>query len=118
MWDIGGQDKIRALWRHYFVGVNAVIYVVDSADRERIAESQEELQKILQETELRGCSLLVLANKMDLPNAMSVGDVTSALGLVDIKSRPWHVQPCIATTATGLNEGLEWLAKQLAASKK
>merc|ERR1719487_2091072 len=36
MWDVGGQDKIRLLWRYYFQGTHALVYMVDSDDRERI----------------------------------------------------------------------------------
>lgn len=48
-----------------------MIYVVDSADRERIQESAIELRKLLAEQELDGATLLVFANKQDLPNALS-----------------------------------------------
>merc|ERR1712122_145319 len=67
VWDIGGQDKIRKLWRHYFQGTNAIIYVIDSNDRERIDVAGEELSSMLREEELREAVLLVLANKQDLP---------------------------------------------------
>ncbi|XP_016099414.1 ADP-ribosylation factor 4-like [Sinocyclocheilus grahami] len=72
VWDVGGQDKIRPLWRHYFQNTQGLIFVVDSNDRERVAESAEELSKMLQEDELRDAVLLVFANKQDLPNAMAV----------------------------------------------
>merc|ERR1712039_981272 len=49
VWDVGGQDKIRPLWRHYYQNTQGLIFVVDSNDRERITEAQEELQKMLQE---------------------------------------------------------------------
>merc|ERR550525_2122366 len=71
VWDVGGQDKIRPLWRHYFQNTQGLIFVVDSNDRERISEAKEELQKMLQEGELRDATLLVFANKQDLPNAMT-----------------------------------------------
>merc|ERR1711885_76614 len=71
VWDVGGQTKIRPLWRHYFQNTQGLIFVVDSNDRERITEAQEELQKMLQEDELREATLLVFANKQDLPNAMT-----------------------------------------------
>merc|ERR1712061_378337 len=61
VWDIGGQDKIRKLWRHYYSGTNGVIFVVDSSDRERIQDAREELFKMLEEEELREAALLVLA---------------------------------------------------------
>merc|ERR1711985_60764 len=53
VWDIGGQDKIRPLWRHYYSGVNAIIFVVDSNDRDRIQDVREELMKMLEEDDLR-----------------------------------------------------------------
>ncbi|VDO99370.1 unnamed protein product [Heligmosomoides polygyrus] len=63
VWDVGGQDKIRPLWRHYFQNTQGLIFVVDSNDRERIEESREELHKMLNEDELRDATLLVFANK-------------------------------------------------------
>merc|ERR1712053_49773 len=83
VWDVGGQDKIRPLWRHYYQGTNAIIFVVDSNDRERIDDSsgtdnsaKEELHRMLAEDELRNAPVLVLANKQDLPNAMNVDEIT------------------------------------------
>ncbi|CAG0885364.1 unnamed protein product, partial [Darwinula stevensoni] len=87
VWDVGGQDKIRPLWRHYFQNTQGLIFVVDSNDRERITEAQEELQKMLQEDELRDAVLLVFANKQDLPNAMSAAELTEKLGLRSLSSR-------------------------------
>uniref|UniRef100_S4RLQ2 ADP-ribosylation factor 5 n=1 Tax=Petromyzon marinus TaxID=7757 RepID=S4RLQ2_PETMA len=69
VWDVGGQDKIRPLWRHYFQNTQGLIFVVDSNDRERTQEAAEELQKMLQEDEMRSAVLLVFANNQDLPNA-------------------------------------------------
>merc|ERR1711935_754919 len=69
VWDVGGQDKIRPLWRHYYQNTQGLIFVVDSSDRERIQESHDELHKMLNEDELRDAIVLVFANKQDLPNA-------------------------------------------------
>merc|ERR1712099_228399 len=41
VWDVGGQDKIRPLWRHYYQGTNGLIYVVDSNDRDRVENARE-----------------------------------------------------------------------------
>src|SRR3954469_15458354 len=67
VWDVGGQDKIRPLWRHYFQNTQGIIFVVDSNDRDRVVEAREELQRMLNEDELRDAALLVFANKQDLP---------------------------------------------------
>uniref|UniRef100_A0A0K0D0N3 ADP-ribosylation factor 1 n=1 Tax=Angiostrongylus cantonensis TaxID=6313 RepID=A0A0K0D0N3_ANGCA len=87
VWDVGGQDKIRPLWRHYFQNTQGLIFVVDSNDRERIEESREELHKMVNEDELRDATLLVFANKQDLPNAMSAAELTDKLGLHNLRSR-------------------------------
>jgi len=113
VWDVGGQDKIRPLWRHYYQNTQGVIYVVDSNDRERVDEAALELQKILREDELRDAVVLVLANKQDLPNAMSVAEVTDKLGLHSLRSRQWYIQATCATSGDGLYEGLDWLANAL-----
>ena len=76
VWDVGGQDKIRPLWRHYFQNTQGIIFVVDSNDRERITEAREELSRMLSEDELRDALLLVFANKQDLPNAMNAAEIT------------------------------------------
>eukprot|EP01120_Amphizonella_sp_Union-15-10_P014929 TRINITY_DN746_c0_g1_i6.p1 TRINITY_DN746_c0_g1~~TRINITY_DN746_c0_g1_i6.p1 ORF type:complete len:162 (-),score=32.14 TRINITY_DN746_c0_g1_i6:24-509(-) len=118
VWDLGGQDKMRSLWRHYYgQSTQGVIYVVDSNDRKRIEEAALELQKILREDELRDAVVLVLANKQDLPNAMSVAEVTDKLGLHSLRSRQWYIQATCATTGDGLYEGLDWLANCLKTKK-
>lgn len=67
VWDVGGQDKIRPLWRHYYKGTQALVFVVDSTDRERIDEAKQELYRILSDQEMKDCLLMVFANKQDLP---------------------------------------------------
>ncbi|CCA66382.1 probable ADP-ribosylation factor 6 [Serendipita indica DSM 11827] len=129
VWDVGGQDKIRPLWRHYFTGTQGLVYVVDSCDRERIDEARQELHRILSDREMATCLLLVFANKQDLPGglskhhpyaiteltstphlAMSPAEVTEKLGLHRMRDRLWYVHPSCATTGEGLFEGLQWLS--------
>ncbi|XP_055388771.1 uncharacterized protein LOC129617682 [Condylostylus longicornis] len=117
VWDIGGQDKIRPLWRHYFSNTQGLIFVVDSNDRDRIEAAREELHRMLQEDELRDAVLLVFANKQDLPNAMTAAEVTDKLHLHVIKNRNWFIQSTCATTGDGLYEGLDWLSRILAKHK-
>ena len=70
VWDVGGQDKIRPLWRHYYTGTQGLVFVVDSQDRDRIDEARVELHRILSDREMKECLLLVFANKQDLPGGM------------------------------------------------
>jgi len=117
VWDVGGQDKIRPLWRHYYQNTQGLIFVVDSNDRERIHEAREELQKMLSEDELREAVLLVFANKQDLPNAIPVAELQQQLGLDGMKFRKWFVQATCATTGDGLYEGLDWLSTHITSTK-
>ena len=95
VWDVGGQDKIRNLWRHYYQNTQGLIFVVDSNDKEE---------------ELKDADLLVFANKQDLPHAMSAPELTEKLGLQKLTGRQWYIQACCATTGDGLYEGLDWLS--------
>lgn len=113
VWDVGGQDKIRPLWRHYFQNTQGLIFVVDSNDRERVNEAKEELTKMLSEDELRDAVLLVFANKQDLPNAMTGAEITEKLGLSNLRNKDWYIQATCATQGNGLYEGLDWLSQEL-----
>lgn len=113
VWDVGGQDKLRPLWRYYFENTQGVIYVVDSNDRQRFPEAREELHKMLNEDALRDAVLLVFANKQDLPNAAAPSEIVGQLGLPELCGREWFIIASCATNSTGLYEGLDWLAGKL-----
>eukprot|EP00300_Choanocystis_sp_HF-7_P042222 c8988_g1_i1.p2 GENE.c8988_g1_i1~~c8988_g1_i1.p2 ORF type:complete len:183 (+),score=34.57 c8988_g1_i1:65-613(+) len=118
VWDVGGQDKIRPLWRHYYQNTQGLIFVVDSNDKERVTEAKEELTKMLSEDELRDACVLVFANKQDLPSAIPPDELADRLDLKGGQSsRPWKVQACCATTGDGLYEGLDWLTQNVASKK-
>merc|ERR1711953_698103 len=117
VWDVGGQDKIRPLWRHYFQNTQGLIFVIDSNDRERALEAKDELNRMLNEDELRDAALLVFANKQDLPNAMNAAELTDKLGLHNIRNRSWYIQATCATSGDGLYEGLDWLSNELKKKK-
>merc|ERR1712032_710565 len=127
VWDIGGQHLIRPLWRHYYKGSEAVIFVVDSNDRERIDDNglnsnddnvRDQLHSMLADEELNGAALLVFANKQDLPNAMSVDEITQRLQLNKLRNREWYIQSSCARSGDGLYEGLDWLSRTLKKMKK
>ncbi|KAJ6892930.1 ADP-ribosylation factor family protein [Populus alba x Populus x berolinensis] len=113
VWDVGGQDKIRPLWRHYFQNTQGLIFVVDSNDRDRVGEARDELHRMLNEDELRDAVLLVFANKQDLPNAMNAAEITDKLGLHSLRQRHWYIQSTCATSGEGLYEGLDWLSNNI-----
>jgi len=113
VWDLGGQTSIRPYWRCYFPNTQAVIYVVDSGDVDRISTSKQEFHAILEEEELKDALILVFANKQDLPGALDDAAVTEGLGLHNIKNRQWAIFKTSAIKGEGLFEGLEWLANTL-----
>ena len=87
VWDVGGQDKIRPLWRHYYTGTQGLVFVVDSQDRDRIDEAKQELHRILSDREMKECLLLVFANKQDLPG----GEPRRSLVVVVLLTRTSNV---------------------------
>ena len=110
VWDVGGQDKIRPLWRHYFIGCEGLIYVVDSSDKSRFAEAQNELEWILDSDEMSGVPLVILANKQDLPQAVSPADLSGKLGLDKVRNRKWHIQGTSALSGEGVFQAMQELS--------
>ncbi len=113
VWDLGGQTSLRPYWRCYYQDTNAVIYVVDSADSSRMEVAKQELDLMLQEEEVKGLPVLILANKQDLPDAASEADIMTALDLHNIKNRQWALFKISAINGVGLNEAFEWLVDVL-----
>lgn len=113
MWDIGGQDRLRKLWPHYFGQTDGIVFVVDSNDRDRFDIVKEELHTLMSHKELNEKPFLILANKQDLPYAASKGDIIEALGLDNVSWLPWYVVECSALKNEKARVGFEWLADQL-----
>ncbi|KAK6174672.1 hypothetical protein SNE40_017905 [Patella caerulea] len=118
MWDVGGQDKIRPLWRHYFQNSDAVLYVVDSADHERLQEAQDELMTVCDSDEMRGVPIVVLANKQDLNGAMSASALIDGLNLRKFTDRKWFVQGTCAVTGDGIFPAMKELSRLVKDFKK
>lgn len=120
MWDIGGQERIRPLWRHYYQNTDALIFVIDSSDKDRLCDDNKyqynvkyELSKLLEDDLLRDASLLIYANKQDMPNALPIKSIVELLELNKLRNREWFVQGTNAISGEGLYEGLDWLTKAL-----
>ncbi|KAK5875080.1 hypothetical protein CesoFtcFv8_027608 [Champsocephalus esox] len=90
-WDVGGQEKLRPLWKPYSRCTDGIVYVVDSVDAERLEEARTELHKITRSVENQGTPLLVIANKQDLPRALDVGEIEKQLALSELP--PLHPLP-------------------------
>merc|ERR1712050_609856 len=86
VWDLGGQTSIRPYWRCYYPNTDAIIFVVDSADAERMPVARGELAAMLEEEELRDAILLVFANKQDQKGALNAQQISDALGLPEVRN--------------------------------
>ncbi|XP_054623979.1 ADP-ribosylation factor-like protein 14 [Dunckerocampus dactyliophorus] len=107
VWDVGGQAQMRRHWRGFHQDTAAVVFVVDSADRQRVEEARRELESTLKSEHLRGRPVLVLANKQDIGGAMTVTDIKDAFHLKKIcGDREWFVQACSAYMGNGVDDAL------------
>ncbi|GLI58715.1 hypothetical protein VaNZ11_000468, partial [Volvox africanus] len=114
IWDVGGCDKIRPLWRHYFQETNGVVVFVDSNDRERVDEVRKEIRTLLEVPELRDAFFLIIANKQDLPNAMPPREVSERLQLPQIMaSRLWTCLPGELGNKQLVNAHFDWISMAL-----
>ncbi|XP_065411733.1 ADP-ribosylation factor-like protein 8B isoform X2 [Chrysemys picta bellii] len=93
VWDIGGQPRFRSMWERYCRGVNAVVYMVDAADLEKVEASKNELHSLIDKPQLHGIPVLVLGNKRDLPGALDekqliekLHNITVAYSALQIKA--------------------------------
>lgn len=109
IWDIGGQTKVRRLWGAYFKGAHAVIFVVDTEDRERLQEAKREFLQLWQNRLLSDAVFLVLCNKVDKPGTMNAMYVEEVF---DLPGEPYSrvaFYDCSAVKNTGLHEAFMWL---------
>jgi len=124
VWDLGGQERLRELWKHHLTGTDGLVYVIDSSDEKRLANSdrsaKHELDGVLSDPALEDVPLLVFANKQDVPEALKPADVEHRLRLGEMKNRRYRTVGCIAKsdTDTRMKEGLDWLAEQLLSRSK
>ncbi|KAJ8350345.1 hypothetical protein SKAU_G00254750 [Synaphobranchus kaupii] len=111
VWDVGGQGEMRPNWKYYLDECKALVFVVDGGDRERLGEAHKALRKVLKEEALKGVPLMVLVNKKDLPNSMTIREVSTKLDLQSSKDRDWQIQACSSYTGLGLQQAFLTVAK-------
>ncbi|KAL9953701.1 hypothetical protein ACROYT_G041156 [Oculina patagonica] len=110
VWNVGGQRKIRPLWRHYFQNTQGLIFVVDSSDLERISEARQELFSVMESPEMEKVPVIVIGNKQDLPRALKSHELAQQLCLLQHKANPWHVQEACAKNGEGIYEAMHKLS--------
>ncbi|XP_042640263.1 ADP-ribosylation factor-like protein 4C isoform X2 [Tyto alba] len=118
-WDVGGQEKLRPLWKSYSRCTDGIIYVVDSVDVDRLEEAKTELHKVTKFAENQGTPLLVIANKQDLPKSLPVAEIEKQLALHELTpSTTYHIQPACAIIGEGLTEGMDKLYEMILKRRK
>ncbi|XP_039283838.1 ADP-ribosylation factor-like protein 4C [Nilaparvata lugens] len=121
VWDVGGQEKLRPLWKSYTRCTDGIVFVIDSVDIERMEEAKMELQRTVRSPENAGVPILILANKQDLPGAKEPRELEKLLGLHELgggSGHVWHIQPACAITGDGLHEGMEALYEMILKRRK
>uniref|UniRef100_A0AAQ4Q6Q7 ADP-ribosylation factor-like protein 6 n=1 Tax=Gasterosteus aculeatus aculeatus TaxID=481459 RepID=A0AAQ4Q6Q7_GASAC len=115
VFDMSGQGRYRNLWEHYYKEGQAIIFVIDSADKLRMVVAKEELDTLLNHPDVkhRRIPILFFANKMDVRDALSSVKVSQLLCLENIKDKPWHICATDALKGEGLQEGVDWLQDQI-----
>ena len=89
-------------------------YIVDAADKDALPIAKEELHGLLEKQVLDGIPLLVLGNKSDLPEKLSVDDLIEALDMKSISHREVSCYGISAKEETNLDAVLQWLIKKTA----
>lgn len=79
----------------------------------RLDQCKTALEEILSEEKLSGASLLVMANKQDIDNAVSIEEIADFLELDSIVNRDVHIEGCSALTGDGLQEGIGWIIEEI-----
>ncbi|KAK0618203.1 P-loop containing nucleoside triphosphate hydrolase protein [Bombardia bombarda] len=110
-WDLGGQPRFRIMWERYCRGVNAIVFIVDIADIALLPMAREELHALMEHENLEGIPLLVLGNKSDLPDKLSVDELIDAMDLKNIAHREVSCYGISAKEETNLDAVLQWLLK-------
>ena len=113
-WAVVVNLRYWPMIKHYCQAAGAVIFMVDSSDRDRVEEARDVLEWMLEEAELVGKPLLVLGNKQDLPGGLDWAELEGRLALREVRGRQWRLQLCSMVTLEGLLEGFEWLSRVLA----
>mmetsp|Transcript_982 Transcript_982/g.973 ORF Transcript_982/g.973 Transcript_982/m.973 type:complete len:178 (-) Transcript_982:32-565(-) len=109
VWDLGGQVQYRREWIRYAKGTNVIIFVVDSSERELIFSARKELHMMLEDQDLAGIPLLVLANKIDVSQHLSEPEIIKGLNLDYVSDNPWLVISVSAMKGTNIERAVDWL---------
>lgn len=89
------------------------MWVIDSADARRVADTAQELARLLQEERLASAALLILANKQDVAGAASPAELQRALDLSGLRNRSWRISGCSAVRGEGVDDAFAWVVRDV-----
>ncbi|KAF9433687.1 ADP-ribosylation factor-like protein 8B [Entomortierella beljakovae] len=112
LWDIGGQPRFRSMWERYCRGVNAIVFVIDAADHDKLDAARTELRNLLDKPQLANIPVLVLGNKNDLPGALDVDQIIDSMNLKQIANREVSCYSISAKNQVNIDITLQWLTKK------
>lgn len=119
-WDLGGQKELRTLWDKYFSECHGVIYVIDSADKNRITETRESFESVMRSETVAGVPLLLVANKQDIEESLPLSKVKQEIfGDTDESSsdlifgREFHAIGTSALTGEGIDDSINWMVNAI-----
>uniref|UniRef100_G3P1D1 small monomeric GTPase n=1 Tax=Gasterosteus aculeatus TaxID=69293 RepID=G3P1D1_GASAC len=123
--DLGGHTQARRIWKNYLPAINGIVYMVDCADHERLAEAKVELDALMTDETISNVPVLILGNKIDRPEAVSEDGLRGMFGLhgqttgkgkVSLKElnlRPMEVFMCSVLKRQGYGDGFRWLSQYI-----
>ncbi|KAL0915900.1 hypothetical protein M5K25_013367 [Dendrobium thyrsiflorum] len=117
-WDLGGQIGLRTIWEKYYEEAHAIVFVIDASCPSSFEDSKSALEKVLRNDDLRGAPLLILANKQDLPEAVSSEELARYLDLKELGERLYLFEAVSAYDGMGIKYAIEWLVDAMERSKR
>ncbi|XP_063784339.1 GTP-binding protein SAR1b [Pseudophryne corroboree] len=123
--DLGGHVQARRVWKNYLPAINGIVYLIDCADHERLAEAKAELDELLADETIASVPILLLGNKIDRPEAISEERLLHTFGIYghttgkgkvppkQLTSRPLEVFMCSILKRQGYGEGFRWLSQYI-----
>eukprot|EP00347_Sterkiella_histriomuscorum_P003237 403365065 len=113
IWDVGGLEKIRLLWRHYFMDTKAVFFFIDQSDTERYQVAAEEIRILVQEPEFSEAKFIILISKCDKTMIHSKEEIIDRLELMKLLETKDNFIQEIDQLGRGKFEPFDWLSSML-----
>ncbi|CAG5122451.1 unnamed protein product [Candidula unifasciata] len=119
VWDIGGKDNMRPLWKSYLRSADGILFVVDSSDKESMEEARIELMKLVKTQNPHNIPTLVIANKQDLRESLPPEEVAKAVGVSELSSsHACQLLSSCAVTGEGLADAMDVMYDMIRKWKK